>query len=70
MRDNVWARLGGCYFSDAYRVAINLALDSVWCGARLWQRELADALQGYVYENESPRNTSFIRTAGFSTPSR
>ncbi len=52
--DNVWARLGGCYFSDAYRVAINIAMDSVWCGPDPWRREIAGALQSYVYEHEEP----------------
>ncbi len=54
MKDNVWANIGGCYFSDAYRVAINIALDSVWCGMDPWQHEIADTLQNYVYENTEP----------------
>jgi oligosaccharide reducing-end xylanase len=53
-KDNIWANLGGCYFSDAYRVAINIALDSVWFNKDPWQSEIADTLQSYVYENEEP----------------
>ncbi len=50
-KDNPWANLGRCYFSDAYRVAINISLDHVWFGKDPWQREFADTLQSYVYEH-------------------
>lgn len=50
-QDNPWAQLGRCYFSDAYRVAINIALDHIWFGKDPWQREFADTLQEFVYEN-------------------
>lgn len=52
--ENPWASLGQCYFSDAYRVAINLSLDHVWFGRDPWQETFADTLQRYVYENETP----------------
>ena len=48
-KDNPWANLGRCYFSDAYRVAINISLDHVWFGKDPWQREFADTLQSFVY---------------------
>ena len=53
-KDNPWANLGRCYFSDAYRVAINISLDHTWFGADPWQTQFADTLQDYVYENEAP----------------
>ena len=53
-KSNPWANIGGCYYSDAYRVAINIALDHVWFGKDPWQTEFADTLQKYVYENPEP----------------
>ncbi len=53
-KDNPWANLGRCYFSDAYRVAINISLDHVWFGKDPWQREFADTLQAYVYAHPEP----------------
>ena len=50
-KDNPWANLGRCYFSDAYRVAINISLDHVWFGKDPWQRDFADTLQSFVYEH-------------------
>ncbi len=50
-KDNPWANLGRCYFSDAYRVAINISLDHVWFGKDPWQTEFADTLQSFVYEH-------------------
>lgn len=53
-KENVWANIGRCYFSDAYRVAINISLDHLWFGVDPWQTEFADTLQSYVYENPNP----------------
>ena len=53
-KDNPWANIGRCYFSDAYRVAINISLDHVWFGVDPWQTEFADTLQNYVYEDPNP----------------
>lgn len=50
-KDNPWANQGRCYFSDAYRVAINISLDHVWFGKDPWQRDFADTLQSFVYEH-------------------
>ena len=49
--ENPWAMLGQCYFSDAYRVAINISLDHLWFGKDPWQRDFANTLQRFVYEN-------------------
>jgi len=51
---NPWAQLGRCYFSDAYRVAINISLDHVWFGADPWQAAFGDTLQNYVYTHSEP----------------
>jgi len=51
---NPWAELGRCYFSDAYRVAINISLDHVWFHADPWQVTFADTLQNYVYTHAEP----------------
>ena len=53
-KSNPWANIGSCYYSDAYRVAINIALDHVWFGKDPWQTDFADTLQKYVYENPEP----------------
>ncbi len=50
-KTNPWANLGRAYFSDAYRVAINLSLDHIWFGKDPWQQEFADTLQSFVYEH-------------------
>jgi hypothetical protein len=54
MRGNIWANFGGCYFSDAYRVAINIALDSdlVRHGPVAARNSRHPA--NYVYENTEP----------------
>jgi oligosaccharide reducing-end xylanase len=53
-KENPWAMLGSCYFSDAYRVAINISLDHTWFGKDPWQTGFANTLQKYVYENPEP----------------
>lgn len=47
----VWGVLGSCYFSDAYRVAINLALDWDWFGRDPWQPEILNTLQNFVFSD-------------------
>lgn len=53
-KNNPWANIGSCYYSDAYRVAINIALDHLWFGKDPWQVDFANTLQSYVYENTEP----------------
>ena len=44
-----WGVLHRCYFSDAYRVAINLALDWEWFKKDPWQVEILNTLQSFVF---------------------
>lgn len=46
-----WSFLGSCYFSDAYRVAINLSLDWDWFGKDPWQPEILEKLQNFVFSD-------------------
>ena len=41
----------GFFYSDAYRVALNIALDSVWFGREAWHTEQANAIQQFFSEN-------------------
>lgn len=42
----------GDFFSDAYRVAMNIGLDSGWNGATAAYRAIADRLQAFLWERE------------------
>ncbi len=42
----------GDFFSDAYRVAMNIGLDSAWCGQRPEYRTIADNLQRFLWGRE------------------
>ena len=48
-----WGMLHRCYFSDAYRVAINLALDWTWFKADPWQVDILNTLQAFVFTNKA-----------------
>ncbi len=48
-----WGMLHRCYFSDAYRVAINLALDWAWFKSDPWQVEILNTLQDFVFTNKA-----------------
>ncbi|NLL38846.1 MAG: xylanase [Clostridiales bacterium] len=48
----IWGVLGSCYFSDAYRVAINLALDWDWFGKDPWQPEILNTLLSFVFTDK------------------
>ena len=37
----------GDFFSDAYRVAMNIGLDAEWFGLKEWHREIADRILGF-----------------------
>jgi oligosaccharide reducing-end xylanase len=41
-----------CFFSDAYRTALNIALDWEWFGVDPWQREQAAAIQRFFAEDK------------------
>jgi oligosaccharide reducing-end xylanase len=43
-----WGVIHSCYFSDAYRVAINLALDHEWFGKDPCQAKILDTFQTFV----------------------
>lgn len=42
----------GDFYSDAYRVAMNLGLDSAWCGTRPQYKAIADRLQAFLWDKE------------------
>lgn len=42
----------GDFFSDAYRVAMNIGLDSAWNGKRPEYRAIADRLQAFLWDRE------------------
>ncbi len=42
----------GDFFSDAYRVAMNIGLDSVWNGKRPEYARIADRLQAFLWNRE------------------
>lgn len=48
-----WGVIHNCYFSDAYRVAINIALDWEWFGKDAWQVEISNTLQSFVFTEPS-----------------
>lgn len=43
----------GDFYSDAYRVAMNIALDYEWFRADEWQREEANAIQAFFAEKDN-----------------
>jgi len=42
----------GDFFSDAYRVAMNIGLDSAWYGQRKVYKTIADHLQAFLWDKE------------------
>ena len=42
----------GDFFSDAYRVAMNIGLDSGWCGRRAAYTAIADRMQTFLWSRE------------------
>jgi oligosaccharide reducing-end xylanase len=42
----------GDFFSDAYRVAMNIGLDSAWYGKRPAYKQAADRLQAFLWDKE------------------
>jgi len=50
----------GDFFSDAYRVALNIGLDSAWYGQRPEYKAIADRLQSFLWDKE-PFMTYTIR---------
>ncbi|MFH1879884.1 MAG: xylanase, partial [Bacillota bacterium] len=47
------ARRGhGDFFSDAYRVAMNIGLDSAWYGQRPAYKAIADHMQSFLWDKE------------------
>lgn len=42
----------GDFFSDAYRVAMNIGLDSAWTGPRSEYKAIADRLQAFLWDRE------------------
>lgn len=46
------ARGHGDFFSDAYRVAMNIGLDSAWYGPRPEYKTIADHLQRFLWDKE------------------
>jgi oligosaccharide reducing-end xylanase len=51
-----WGVIHRTYFSDAYRTAMNLALDWQWFAADLWQVEILNALQNFVFSDDKASN--------------
>ncbi|WP_082393664.1 hypothetical protein [Bacillus sp. JCM 19034] len=42
----------GHFFSDSYRVAANIGLDSEWFGENDWEREIAEKIQAFFAQIE------------------
>lgn len=42
----------GCFYSDAYRVAMNIGLDSAWFGKRASYTAIADKLQAFLADKK------------------
>ena len=64
-----WGVLHRCYFSDAYRVAINLALDWEWFKDP-WQVEILNTLQSFVFTRPPGVGICSFRTEAFLTRNR
>lgn len=41
----------GYFYSDAYRTAANIAMDSVWFGCKEWHKKIADSIQSFFIKN-------------------